>query len=207
MSNAGKSTLFGKLKRLRALAMLRLKISHAMSNKALAVHFNVSRDTVDRALELALKEGLVEDYEMELLKDLVPEAMAAVKKAMREGDAQVGLEILKGTGLLKKQIDKSKIAISSGEEPDLDVYIRSRRSSGTLSQHASSPAGALPPEHLQLPDPHLSLHSAETAPEILARPHDGGLPTSEPPPHHEWVAIEAELLGPDESEGGAVDGE
>lgn len=128
----------GQLRQLRCLMILKRKINGGVTNRDLAKEFNISVKTVEASLKTALKSGLIEKFELELLNDLVPTAITAAKKAMEDGNADVVLEILKGSGILKKQTDRSRSPVE-GEEEDLDIFIRSRkRNTPELPSHTTN---------------------------------------------------------------------
>jgi hypothetical protein len=144
MSNKGLATLRGPLRRARALAMLRAKLTMNLSDDKVAAHFGVSPSTVARTTKIAIREGLLQQYEDELLNDLVPTAMKAAKDALENGDTQVALEILKGSGVLKKQIDRNK-SVGENDGDSLEAYIRIKRDrNGTRPSLPTDGAGTLP---------------------------------------------------------------
>lgn len=99
-----------------------------MSNTQVAKEFHVSTKTIEREIDWAKRQGLVATYEDQILNELVPEAIGAFRKALANGDAQVALEVLKGTGLLRKQSDKSMITPPPQvEEETLEVYTMKRK--------------------------------------------------------------------------------
>lgn len=113
--------------RLRALKMLEHKLT-GKTNKEIGEIFGVSAATVNRALTLADRGDLTAQFEDQILKDLVPLAVSAFKTALTNGDAQVALEVLKGTNLLKKQGDKRPVGgPDNGDGDELEIYIRKKR--------------------------------------------------------------------------------
>jgi hypothetical protein len=130
------------MKNLRALKMVEMKVMQSASTEEIAAAFNVNASTVRRQLDYANRAGLVADYEDQILQGLVPLAITAFKDALAKGDSQVALEVLKGTGLLKKQTDKP--ATPQGDE-SLEIYIRKIRGSGShgSTAHQSTTLGAL----------------------------------------------------------------
>jgi hypothetical protein len=70
--------------------------------------FGVSDQTVARSLNWAETNGLIEDFEDQILKRLVPAAVTTLKEAMtgQVKDVKVALEVMKGIGLFKKHTTK-----------------------------------------------------------------------------------------------------
>ncbi len=120
-----KARMNGEFGKLRALAMLKCKIQTGMSNIALGKQFNVAPNTVNRNLQMLRNQGLLQGFEDQLIAELVPNAMVAIKGALANGDAQVALEILKGSGILKKQ--RADPMSPEEKTDDLTLYIRAKR--------------------------------------------------------------------------------
>lgn len=116
----------GALLKLRDMAMLQMKLTSGMTHLQLAEHFKVSENTVRRALSREAHKELVEQFEDQLIKELVPTAMKAIKDACDNGDAKAALEILKGAGILKKQRDMNRIA-EGGDGDSLELYLKVKR--------------------------------------------------------------------------------
>lgn len=74
------------LRRLRAMEMLQMRIANRSIGQ-IAEHFQCSVNTVSRALEWAEREGLVKQYENEIIQRLVPKAIALYEKRMEGDDA------------------------------------------------------------------------------------------------------------------------
>lgn len=123
------------LRRARALLILEKKITRNMSVAAIAESLAISSSTVKKEIDWAKREGLVANYEDQILQELVPEAIKTFSAAIRSGDAQAALEVLKGTGLLRKPSDKSTYtapaAPAAEEEVTLEAYIRKTVRGGT----------------------------------------------------------------------------
>lgn len=134
------------LLRLRALKMLEMKFK-GKSNVEIAKEFGVSAPTVVRALSLAARGDLAAQFEDQILSELTPLAITAFKTALTNGDAQVALEVLKGTNLLKKQSDKRPSGGDADGGDELEIYIRAKRSGPTHrgTGHPATTAPGLPP--------------------------------------------------------------
>lgn len=155
----------GELAQMRALMMLQQKLT-GRTHESIAAEFGCSKDTVKRQLRLAVTSDLIQKFEDELLKDLVPEAMRAVKVAMTNGNANVAVEILKGSGVLKRQVEKPSGGAESGD--DLEIYIRSKRTKAESPRLPTKHSAPLPPVSPVLALPEVT---ADVAPQLL--PVDG----------------------------------
>lgn len=160
--------------RARAALMLTRRL-HGASYTEIAAEFRVSTDTVERALSLARRAGMITKFEDEVLSDLVPLAIGQFKKAITEGDTAAALEVLKATGLLLKPLEKAQPKLADvAAEFTLADYIAKLRSpdvpvtpvlEGELVRAALSaptseptpaqnpPADGPPSDANQLPDP------------------------------------------------------
>lgn len=97
-----------------------------MSNASIAKEFAISSHTVEREIDWAKRQGLVQDYEDSILTQLVPEAIKVFAAALAAGDRTVALEVLKGTGMLRKPSDKATYGTpptAEGEE-SLEIHIK-----------------------------------------------------------------------------------
>lgn len=140
-----KARMGGEFAKLRGLAMLKEKITKGISDRKVAKAFNVSLSTVQRSLQMVVNKGLLETYQDQLLAFLVPGAMRAVKKALEDGDAQVALEILKGSGILTKTRDANHVN-PANEGESLEAYIRIRKATpdGTRPSLPANGEGNVP---------------------------------------------------------------
>lgn len=127
----------GRLYRIRSLRMLEAKIMTGASTALIAKQFNVSPVTVARSLDYAARAGLVAGFEDQILSALVPLAVTAFQKALTAGDTTVALEVLKGTGLLKKQVDKPTVSLGDPGE-SLEIYIRKIRGSASDDEQSTT---------------------------------------------------------------------
>jgi hypothetical protein len=131
------------LRKLRALAILQRR----MANTSLAEigrEFNVTATTVAKEIQWAERQGLLESYEQQILAELVPDSIKAVKTALKDGNVKAAIEVLKGTGLLgAKPAQQAAPADGGGES--LEIYVRKI---GGEKPHAGltsgAPVGALP---------------------------------------------------------------
>lgn len=72
----------------RALRMLELKIS-GNDNKQIAKRFQVTEKTVKDSLDFAIKQGVVEDLEQKIIKELVPQAIEVYREALNSPSHKV----------------------------------------------------------------------------------------------------------------------
>ena len=110
------------LRRVRALAMMQRRMAN-ISLSDIAQEFNVKAITVSNELAWAKKQGLIENYQQQLLNELVPEAIKTVKVAIADGNVKAAIEVLKGTGLLSAKPMEQPTAPDGGAE-SLEIYVR-----------------------------------------------------------------------------------
>lgn len=111
------------IRRLRALAMLHRRMAN-ISRAAIAEEFNVLPATVDKEMDWAKKQGLIQNYENQILNDLVPDAIKTVKAAVADGNVKAALEVLKGTGLLTTRPAAPQPSTPDGGAESLEIYVR-----------------------------------------------------------------------------------
>lgn len=123
--------------RLRSLMILEHKVKNNSTYAELGKEFNVSEDTVRRSLTFAKRAGLIVKYEDRILEELVPAAIIAIRAALEDGDAQVALEIFKGTvpGFSKTP----KTVATNDSSSDLSRYIEQMRAELELGPESNSP--------------------------------------------------------------------
>lgn len=126
------------MRRTRALMIVQQKLTSGKTDADLAKDFHISTTTLKRSLTLARNEGLIQKFEDSLLSNLVPTALAACQAAMESGDAQTAIEILKGTGLLKKQVVHN--SAPSGDGDTLEGWFKIRRDRLAPNHQAGVPA-------------------------------------------------------------------
>lgn len=127
------------LRRARALMIIKGRI-HSQSNKSLAKEFNVSEATIATEIDWAKRKGLVASFEDQVLESLVPEAINVFKNALANNDTQAALEVLKGTGILRKPSDKSSYVQPVQEEESLEIHIKRISVPGLSGPSRQSPA-------------------------------------------------------------------
>lgn len=91
-----------KIRRLEALQMMKEKVVDGKSTKEIAAARGCSDDKVQKTLSWGERAGLFINHQDQILQQLIPTAIKAVKEAMEDGDAQVALEVLKGQHFLTK---------------------------------------------------------------------------------------------------------
>jgi hypothetical protein len=145
----GKTPLRDKdLRRLRALSMLQRRLA-GMSRSEIAAEFNVKPTTVDNEMDWARKQGLLVNYENQILDQLVPGAIKAVAAAIGKGDVKAALEVLKGTGLLTQKPTPIQPPSAPEGAETLEGYFKiSKPVGGELGPTVTT---ALPAERQSLP--------------------------------------------------------
>lgn len=132
------------LRRLRALMMLDYKLKNNATDAAVAAHFNVSLNTVRRALSHAKRAELVVEYEDKLMSELMPKAHAAILEALQDPDqasterAKIALQLFKGVmpGFKKSAPQAPGAALN-----ELDSYIEQYRTGLGLAEGEVIPSG------------------------------------------------------------------
>lgn len=83
----------------------------------IAKEMNVSVDTVERRLKFAEKANLMVDMERQLMQELVPAAMKAVKTALEDGDSETAIIVLQSMGILKDpKAPKTQVEIQENDD-------------------------------------------------------------------------------------------
>jgi hypothetical protein len=134
------------IRRVRALAMLQRRMVN-IARRDIATEFNVKEDTVDTEISWAKKQGLVANYENQILNELVPAAIKTVKAAVAAGDVKAALEILKGSGVLHTKPAPPGGPPDGGAE-SLEIYVRKIAPQGEANNGRFQPrvtSNALPP--------------------------------------------------------------
>ena len=126
------------LQKIQALHILDLQLAKGLNRTEVAKELGISTDTVARRLALAKKAGLYVQYEDAILQGLVPLAIDSVKTALLDGDAEIGLEILKGVMLLNSKQSTQK---SAEAQDDLLTYMNEHRAA--MAEEANTHDGTL----------------------------------------------------------------
>lgn len=138
------------IRRLRALAFLQRRLGN-IPLADIAKEFNVVPMTVSKELAWAKRQGLIEDYSLQILNDLVPDAIATVKTALVAGDVKAALAILTSVGLLGAKVAATPAPAGEGES--LELYVRHINPGGgshgptITSSPILAALGAAPDEH------------------------------------------------------------
>lgn len=137
----------------------------------IAKEFNLEPPTVNREIEWAKQQGLIQNYADQILTSLVPEAIKTVQKSLTEGNVKAAIEVLKGTGLLStsKPLAQQPSPSTEGGEPEtLEAYIRISNPGGGNSARTQFKPGIrnslIPPGS----EAALNAPSAKSAPQISA---------------------------------------
>jgi hypothetical protein len=132
-----------RIRRLEALQMLKEKVVEGKSTTEIAKDHNCSTDKVQKTLSWGERAGLFTNFQDQILQDLIPTALQAVKEAMLDGDAQVALEVLKGQHFLTKPNQpmqhtgkKSGMVVEQlgGMPSNMWEYIQQKRSQAQLEE-------------------------------------------------------------------------
>lgn len=132
------------MRRLRAKKMIQLRVQQ-MSKAEIARQMNISHDTVIRELKWAERQGLIQDAEDDIIRDLVPLAVKVMKEALASNKVEMkerlkaADRVLTGTGVLKKEVVAEA---PDGPKDEVEVWLMKRRTSGGALQQAT-PAPAL----------------------------------------------------------------
>lgn len=155
MAEYGKGTTYTRLndpelRKLRALMILQTRVQ-GTSLPDLATKFNVSEHTIRNEIDYAKREGLVAQFEDQVIEQLVPKAIAAFKTALENGDTTVATEVLKGMGILRKPSDRPVLRpeAAAPAEDSLEIHIKRISKGGNKLENphsqqrriASGPAG------------------------------------------------------------------
>ena len=130
------------LRRIRALEIIRKRTLLNASREEIAANLNVSRDTVQRELLWATREGVMQTFEDRILSELIPLAMDRAVTELKSGKAgaDVAMKILAGTNLLKKP---SEHAPPKRDIDQMDQWLQRRAAMRV-------PHGALPEPTLEV---------------------------------------------------------
>jgi hypothetical protein len=139
----GKSILKNpQLRRIRAKKMIAMRVNN-WSVSQIGAHFQLGNEQVSNTLRWAEKEGVVNEFEDEILRDLVPLAIQAYKDQLNDPDkvranTVVAKDILQGTGVLKKAADR---AAKMGEPmSDVEIWMMKRKGLRESGGQGSLPA-------------------------------------------------------------------
>lgn len=120
------------LQKMQAMMMINMKL-RGMGNLEIAKAMNISKDTVERRLAFANKAGLFVELERQILDDLVPAAMKAIKTALEDGDAETAMELFKSMGIIPDpKAPKTQVQIQ--ESDDLQKAISEARDQKQLME-------------------------------------------------------------------------
>ena len=116
-----------ELKRIRAVHIVHLKTTKGLNNIQVGKELGISRDTVERSLTFAKKAGLFVDYENKIIQEIIPLALEAIKTALKDGDSETALEILRGMNVAGFNKDKAKNPVAEADDSDFHKYISEAR--------------------------------------------------------------------------------
>lgn len=107
-----------KLRALRAKRMISMRVDDGMSMTEIAEKMGIHTATVRRNLTWAKKAGLFVEYEDQILQDVVPKAIEALKMALDDGDGELAIKVLSNTLWMANQKGATKPNGSSGPTED-----------------------------------------------------------------------------------------
>lgn len=128
--------------------MLEMRLLQNKSDKEIAKDFGVSPQVVRTAMSLAKKADIVVSFEDKLMNELLPLAYEATRAALIEGNAKIGMEIMKGAGIVR--VNQPTTLVQAHNDHDLAAYITKKRQHALLEEQTfdgtlvSAPL-ALPP--------------------------------------------------------------
>lgn len=151
-----------KLRKLRRQQIVMSKVM-GLSSKRIGKVFNLSTYTVNHEINMAKKDGTLEQLNERILEELVPDAIALYKKKMlEEDDAFVAKDVLKHLDRLTARKDekekqtqvqysmeayiKSKQQLPSGEFVTIEQKVQGEAARQLLEQGNLEPA---PPENMK----------------------------------------------------------
>lgn len=123
-----------KLQRVRAAKIVERKILGNVTLEQVAKEFNVGTSVVRQALTLAERADIVVKFEDKLYNELLPESFDAVREGLTgTGEiarAKLGVEIMKGTQVLRPSAQKS--SIQQAEDDELALYVLAKRKQAAI---------------------------------------------------------------------------
>jgi len=173
-----------KFRRLRAMKMIEGKAMRNMTNKALAIEFNCSTDTVERTLTWAKRADIFASFEDKIVQELIPLAHAAIRDALADGNAKIAVEVFKGLNLLKTGQGAPQSA-QRAHDDDLAAYISAKRDHAQLRENTID----VTPGRIDATTTTTGLE--ESHPDPAARTGDTEAPTPTSQPHRVVSLLEA----------------
>lgn len=164
------------VRKLRAFRIIEARILGRTLND-IGSEFNLTRQTVMNEIEWAERNGLLAQFENDMLKALVPKAITAVAKTL-DGNNPIeataaAFEVFKGTGLLRKQQDKPTAQPGTVEE-SLEVHVKRITPPKAPIAALSAPSGRLLEDSSQRPAL-IEAEVVESRGEAGAQDPDGGM--------------------------------
>ena len=154
-----------KQQQARALKMLEMKLLQGKTAKEIAKDFGVSPQVVHQAMSLAKKADIVVSFEDKLMNELLPLAYEATRAALVEGNAKIGMEIMKGAGIVRTNQPSTMVQVHN--DHDLAAYITKKRQTALLEEQTID--ATFSPTPLSLPP-----HVESTGPTRLRSDSTGG---------------------------------
>lgn len=98
------------MKRIRAFQILHKTMVEGKTKQQAADELGLNIRTVNNNMRWAEQANVFVEYEQRLYTELLPLAHRTLVEALQDGDAQVALEVMKGTNVLKKPGSTSAVA-------------------------------------------------------------------------------------------------
>ncbi len=110
-----------ELRAIRAKEMIAMRTSQGMTNAQIAEEMNIHPDTVKRTLTWAKKAQLFVAVEDQILQDVVPKAIEALKAALDDGDGELAVKVLNNTIWATQQAAKGSNGASAPHKAQQEV--------------------------------------------------------------------------------------
>lgn len=163
-----------QVRRIRAMGMIQQRI-HAVPLAQIATNFNVSLDTVERELQWAKKNHLLEVAEDRLLGTLLTKAMTVIEAALDDGDLDAAKTVITVFNNASHQKAKREEKQES-REFDLEDYFKEKRLAaidvGAVPVPQGPPRALLPDSDGRAPASSPAVPAGEASPDPVEDQHD-----------------------------------
>ena len=166
-----------KFRKLRAMKMVEGKVLRNMTNKDLAQEFKCSVDTVERTLTWAKRADIFASFEDKIVQELLPLAHSAVRDALLDGNAKIGIDVLKGVNLLRPG-QAAANTVQHIQDEDLAAYIATKRDRAQLQENTIDGETVLPPVYELVEGSHETTRQARVE-KSVASPGGGDAASAE----------------------------
>ena len=148
-----------KFRKLRAMKMVEGKVLRNMTNKDLAQEFKCSVDTVERTLTWAKRADIFASFEDKIVQELLPLAHSAIRDALVNGNAKIGIDVLKGVNLLRPG-QAATNSVQHIQDEDLAAYIATKRERAQLQENTLEGETVSPPVYALVEGSHETTRQA-----------------------------------------------